>query len=134
MKTHSPWAWVPSLYFAEGLPYVAVMIISLVMYKRMGISNTENIQHRDCTIHKLAKPAMGYKASLESVYRPYQDQAVLDNLDAAFDWCRTCRHSVHYSHKQFSTDDTRDILAHGIQFCHSRHCRRRFLHARALTT
>ena len=41
MKTHSPWAWVPSLYFAEGLPYVAVMIISLVMYKRMGISNTE---------------------------------------------------------------------------------------------
>ena len=41
MKTRSPWAWVPSLYFAEGLPYVAVMIISLVMYKRMGISNTE---------------------------------------------------------------------------------------------
>ena len=41
MKTHSPWAWVPSLYFAEGLPYVAVMIVSLVMYKRMGISNTE---------------------------------------------------------------------------------------------
>lgn len=41
MKTRSPWAWVPSLYFAEGLPYVAVMIISLVMYKRMGISNTD---------------------------------------------------------------------------------------------
>ena len=41
MRTRSPWAWVPSLYFAEGLPYVAVMIISLVMYKRMGISNTE---------------------------------------------------------------------------------------------
>lgn len=41
IKTRSPWTWVPSLYFAEGLPYVAVMIISLVMYKRMGISNTE---------------------------------------------------------------------------------------------
>ena len=41
MKTRSPWLWVPSLYFAEGMPYVAVMIISLVMYKRMGISNTE---------------------------------------------------------------------------------------------
>lgn len=41
MKTKSPWTWVPSLYFAEGLPYVAVMIISLVMYKRMGISNTD---------------------------------------------------------------------------------------------
>lgn len=41
MHTRSPWYWVPSLYFAEGLPYVAVMILSLVMYKRMGISNTE---------------------------------------------------------------------------------------------
>ena len=41
MRTRSPWYWVPSLYFAEGLPYVAVMILSLVMYKRMGISNTE---------------------------------------------------------------------------------------------
>lgn len=36
-----PWTWVPSLYFAEGLPYVVVMTLSLVMYKRMGISNTE---------------------------------------------------------------------------------------------
>ena len=26
---------------AEGLPYIAVMTLSLVMYKRMGISNTE---------------------------------------------------------------------------------------------
>lgn len=41
MKTHTPWKWVPTLYFAEGLPYVVVMTLSLVMYKRMGISNTE---------------------------------------------------------------------------------------------
>lgn len=37
----SPWAWVPSLYFAEGLPYVVVTTLSLVMYKCMGISNAE---------------------------------------------------------------------------------------------
>ena len=37
----SPWAWVPSLYFAEGVPYVAVMSISLIMYKRLGLSNTD---------------------------------------------------------------------------------------------
>lgn len=37
----SPWAWVPSLYFAEGLPYVAVMTISLLMYKQLGLSNTD---------------------------------------------------------------------------------------------
>ncbi len=36
-----PWFWVPSLYFSEGLPYVAVMTISLIMYKRLGLSNGE---------------------------------------------------------------------------------------------
>ena len=37
----SPWWWVPTLYFAEGLPYMAVMIISGIMYKCLGISNTQ---------------------------------------------------------------------------------------------
>lgn len=37
----SPWAWVPTLYFAEGLPYVAVMTLSVILYKRLGLSNTE---------------------------------------------------------------------------------------------
>lgn len=41
MKKHSPWAWIPSLYFAEGLPYVAVMTLSVIMYKRLDISNTD---------------------------------------------------------------------------------------------
>ena len=41
MKKSNPWSWVPSLYFAEGLPYVAVMTISLVLYKQMGLSNSE---------------------------------------------------------------------------------------------
>ena len=41
MKQRNPWAWVPTLYFAEGVPYVAVMTISLIMYKRLGLSNTD---------------------------------------------------------------------------------------------
>lgn len=40
-KKTNPWAWIPTLYFAEGLPYVAVMTISVIMYKRLGISNTD---------------------------------------------------------------------------------------------
>ena len=40
-NNRNPWAWVPSLYFAEGVPYVAVMTISLIMYKRLGLSNTD---------------------------------------------------------------------------------------------
>ncbi|HEX9006586.1 MAG TPA: MFS transporter, partial [Bacteroidota bacterium] len=38
----SPWSWVPSLYFAEGVPYVVVITVSVIMYKRLGISNTDN--------------------------------------------------------------------------------------------
>lgn len=41
MKRTSPWAWIPTLYFAQGLPYVAVMTISVIMYKRLGISNAD---------------------------------------------------------------------------------------------
>ena len=36
-----PWSWIPSLYFASGLPYVVVMSVSVIMYKRLGISNTD---------------------------------------------------------------------------------------------
>ena len=37
----SPWAWISSLYFAQGIPYVVVMTVSVIMYKRLGISNTD---------------------------------------------------------------------------------------------
>jgi PAT family beta-lactamase induction signal transducer AmpG len=37
----SPWAWIPTLYLAEGLPYVLVMGVSVTLYKRLGISNTD---------------------------------------------------------------------------------------------
>jgi PAT family beta-lactamase induction signal transducer AmpG len=37
----NPWAWVPSLYYAEGIPYVIVMTVAVIMYKRLGVSNTE---------------------------------------------------------------------------------------------
>src|SRR5580658_3057516 len=37
----NPWAWVSSLYLAEGLPYVVVMTVAVIMYKGLGISNTD---------------------------------------------------------------------------------------------
>lgn len=37
-KSH-PWAWVPSLYFAEGIPYFVVNVISVTLFKRLGMSN-----------------------------------------------------------------------------------------------
>lgn len=37
----SPWSWVGTLYFAEGIPYILAMVVSVIMYKKMGISNTK---------------------------------------------------------------------------------------------
>ncbi len=37
--SRSPWLWIPSLYFAEGLPYALAMSVSLVLYKNLGVSN-----------------------------------------------------------------------------------------------
>ena len=40
-QSRNPWLWVPSLYFAEGIPYVVVMMVSVIMYKRLGVSNAD---------------------------------------------------------------------------------------------
>lgn len=40
MKTgRTPWLWVPTLYFAEGIPYFIVNNISVIMFKNLGMSN-----------------------------------------------------------------------------------------------
>lgn len=33
--------WIPTLYFAQAVPFVIVMTVSVVMYKTLGISNTD---------------------------------------------------------------------------------------------
>jgi PAT family beta-lactamase induction signal transducer AmpG len=38
--SRSPWTWIPTLYLAEGLPYVVVMTVSVIMYKGFQLSNT----------------------------------------------------------------------------------------------
>jgi PAT family beta-lactamase induction signal transducer AmpG len=37
----NPWSWIPTLYFAQAIPYVVVMVLSVVIYKDFGISNTD---------------------------------------------------------------------------------------------
>ena len=39
--TRNPWAWIPTLYFTQGIPYVMVMSVSVMMYKNLGVSNTD---------------------------------------------------------------------------------------------
>ncbi len=43
-KTTGPnpgWGWVPTLYFAEGIPYFIVNTISVIMFKKLGMSNSD---------------------------------------------------------------------------------------------
>ena len=40
-KPRSPWMWIPTLYFGQGIPYVVVMTVAVIMYKRFGLSNTD---------------------------------------------------------------------------------------------
>lgn len=40
-KNRKPWSWVPSLYFAQGLPYMLTIVVSTVMYKNFGLSNSD---------------------------------------------------------------------------------------------
>ncbi|MDD3178853.1 MAG: AmpG family muropeptide MFS transporter [Opitutaceae bacterium] len=40
-RSSNPWRWIPTLYFSQGIPYVLVMTVSVVMYKNLKISNTD---------------------------------------------------------------------------------------------
>jgi len=40
-KDKRAWAWVPILYFTQGLPYILIVTVSVIMYKRLGISNSD---------------------------------------------------------------------------------------------
>jgi PAT family beta-lactamase induction signal transducer AmpG len=37
----NPWSFIPTLYFAEGLPYILINVVSVILYKRMGIDNAQ---------------------------------------------------------------------------------------------
>lgn len=37
----NPWSWIPTLYLAEGFPYVLVMTVSVILYKTLDIDNAE---------------------------------------------------------------------------------------------
>ena len=38
-KRISPWFWIPTLYFAQGIPYFIVNNISVIMFTKMGVPN-----------------------------------------------------------------------------------------------
>ncbi len=41
LSKRSPWAWIPTLYYAEGLPFIVTMTVTGILYTKLGISKTE---------------------------------------------------------------------------------------------
>lgn len=39
--SRNPWAWIPTLYLAQGLPFAVVNFVSVILYKGLGVSNTD---------------------------------------------------------------------------------------------
>ena len=42
MKQKSPWSWIPTLYFAEGLPFIAATEVAIILFANLGLSNSYN--------------------------------------------------------------------------------------------
>ena len=40
-SSRSPWSWVPTLYLIQGLPFVVVNSVSVIVYKSLGVSNAD---------------------------------------------------------------------------------------------
>lgn len=40
-SSKNPWIWVPSLYLTESVPYVIIITVSVIMYKSLGVSNSD---------------------------------------------------------------------------------------------
>lgn len=38
---NNPWYWVPPLYLTEGIPYVLIITVSVIMYKNLGVNNSD---------------------------------------------------------------------------------------------
>ena len=138
MKTETknrPYAWVPSLYFAEALPYMAVMTLSVIMYTKLGLSNTDLALYTGWlylpwVIKPLWSPIVDslrtkrwwiismqllVGASLGAVALTLQDKALVDHRHAAAGGCCACSRSLDAANRLVAEGQPGLLLADGLQ-------------------
>ena len=124
-KHTSPWAWIPTLYFAQGLPYVAVMTISVIMYKRLGISNTELAFYTGwLNLPWVIKPLWSPFIDLIKTKRWWivTMQLLMGAGLAGLGLTLPpppCKHSLHHPHRTLFPTYVGNFLVVGIQLCHA---------------
>ena len=118
--TKSPWSWIPTLYFAQGLPYVVVMTLAVIMFKRLGINNTDIALYTSWLyLPWVIKPLWSPLVDIVKTKRWWviTMQLVIGGGLAGIALTLPGPHAFRYS------------LAFMFQFCHPRHRGRRVLHA-----
>ena len=78
-KTISPWFWVPTLYFAEGVPYFVVNNISVMMFTKMGVFLM------DMAFFNIALFPVVPQRLVGSARRCCKDQTLVDSIYASVD-------------------------------------------------
>ena len=109
-NNRNPWSWIPTLYFAEGLPYVAVMTIAVIMYKRLGLSNTEIALYTSW---------LYLPWTIKPLWSPF-----VDLVKTKRSWIIAMqgligRYCLFYPDSTLCATHSGILLADGIQFCHA---------------
>ena len=104
-NNRNPWSWIPTLYFAEGLPYVAVMTIAVIMYKRLGLSNTEIALYTSW---------LYLPWTIKPLWSPF-----VDLVKTKRSWIIAMQGLIAYPDSTLCATHSGILLADGIQFCHA---------------
>ena len=92
LKSSSPWLWVPTLYFAEGIPYFVVNNISVMMFTKMGVPNGDMSFSPHCSISVVSE------RNLEPHRGCGEDQTVVDHHHADADNADAGAAHLHLPH------------------------------------
>ena len=79
-KTKSPITWVPTAYFAMGLPFVVLNMVTVLMFKGLGVEDKHYFL--DFTYFT----SMDFKTFMESVSGVIQDKKILRYNNPANHW------------------------------------------------
>ena len=122
--SRSPWLWIPSLYFAEGLPYALAMSVSVVLYKNLGVSNAATAFYTSWLyLPWVIKPLWSPVVDILKTRRQWiwAMQLLLGAVLAGV--------ALTIPATAFLPMDAGVFLAAGVQLRHARHRGGRFLHA-----
>ena len=122
--TKSPWSWIPTLYFAQGLPYVVVMTLAVIMFKRLGINNTDIALYTSWLyLPWVIKPLWSPLVDIVKTKRWWDDHHAISDR-----W-RISRNSTDSSRASCLPLLVSIHVVISFQFCHPRHRGRRVLYA-----